>query len=68
MIDGATLAADLLEEAGAEETAASLREGMIVTERNIDERIRRLARLTALGVNLALQSALDVEDVAAFLS
>ena len=57
-----------LEEAGAEETAASLREGMIVTERNIDERIRRLARLTALGVNLALQSALDVEDVAAFLS
>ena len=41
---------------------------MIVTERNIDERIRRLARLTALGVNLALQSALDVEDVAAFLS
>ena len=68
VIDGATLAADLLEEAGAEETAASLREGMIVTERNIDERIRRLARLTALGVNLALQSALDVEDVAAFLS
>ena len=41
---------------------------MIVTERSIDERIRRLARLTALGVNLALQSALDVEDVAAFLS
>ena len=68
VIDGATLAADLLEEAGAEETAASLREGMIVTERSIDERIRRLARLTALGVNLALQSALDVEDVAAFLS
>ena len=68
VIDGATLAADLLEEAGAEETAASLRGGIIVTERGIDEHIRRLAKLTALGVNLALQSALDVEDVAAFFT
>ena len=57
-----------LEEAGAEETAASLRGGIIVTERGIDEHIRRLAKLTALGVNLALQSALDVEDVAAFFT
>lgn len=46
VIDGATLAADLLEEAGAEETAASLRGGIIVTERGIDEHIRRLAKLT----------------------
>ncbi len=42
--------------------------GIIVTERGIDEHIRRLAKLTALGVNLALQSALDVEDVAAFFT
>lgn len=68
VIEGATLAADLLEEAGAEVDEAALPDSsMIVTPKDIDERVRRLSRLVGCGINLALQEGLAVEDVLALM-
>ena len=39
---------------------------MVVTPRDIDARVSRIARLLARGINLALQPELDAEDLACF--
>ena len=66
VIEGATLAADLLEQAGAAAEESALPPvSLLVAPKDIDRRARRLARLTACGINLALQRELDVEDVLA---
>ena len=63
---GATLAADLLEQAGAAAEESALPPvSLLVAPKDIDRRARRLARLTACGINLALQRELDVEDALA---
>lgn len=71
VIQAATLAADLLEESGAEAAqepfSARLADDIIVTPKDIDARIRHLSRLVGCGINLALQPALSPEDVAALL-
>lgn len=71
VIEAATLAADLLEESGAAcaEPLPSARfdPGVIVTPKDIDSRVHELSRLIGYGINLALQPALTVEDVTAFL-
>ena len=70
--DGATLAADILEEAGKGELdpAALAGEGgsLMVTPRDIDQRVSDMAKVIGFGINLALQSGLTVEDVELFLS
>lgn len=72
MVDGATLAADILEEAGKGELdpAALAGEGgsLMVTPRDIDQRVSDMAKVIGFGINLALQSGLTVEDVELFLS
>ena len=72
VVDGATLAADLLEEAGKGELdpAALAGEGgsLMVTPRDIDQRVSDMAKVIGFGINLALQSGLTVEDVELFLS
>lgn len=66
VIEGATLAADLLEQAGAAAEESALPPvSLLVAPKDIDRRARRLARLTACGINLALQRELDVEDALA---
>jgi len=58
VVDAATLALDVLDEAGATiDDPAALRghEGVFVTTRDIDAQIRALARVIGCGVNLALQ-------------
>ena len=71
VVDAATLAADLLEEAGVEHIDADrLRQGqgnMMVTPRDIDAQVRDLAKVVGYGINWALQD-LDVEDITALLS
>ena len=71
VIEAATLAADLLEEGGAEETeepfSARFETPFIVTPKDIDTQVRELSRLVGYGINLALQPALKVEDITAFL-
>ena len=72
VVDGATLAADILEEAGKGELdpAALAGEGgsLMVTPRDIDQRVSDMAKVIGFGINLALQSGLTVEDVELFLS
>ena len=72
VVDGATLAADLLAEAGqADLDPQALRgagEGVLVTPRDIDARVADLAKVVGFGINLALQTGLTVEDVELFLS
>ena len=68
VIEAATLAADLLESGRAAAPEAwAAGENAVVTPKDIDGQIRRLGRLVGLGINLALQPALDAEDLAALL-
>lgn len=57
VVDAATLALDVLEEAGAavgEPSALRGHGGVFVTTRDIDARVRALARIVGYGVDLAL--------------
>ena len=70
VVDAATLAADLLSEAGIPEPAALLRghrESMTVTPRDIDRQVRDLSKVAGYGINWALQ-ALDIPEINALLS
>lgn len=71
VVDAATLAADLLEEAGQGAVdAEALRKGqqnLMVTPRDIDSQVRDLAKVIGYGVNWALQE-LDMEEMTALLS
>lgn len=70
VVDAATLAADLLEEAGAkaEETAAlqTLQRGVMVTPRDIDAQITELSRIVGYGIDLALHP-INFEDLSELL-
>lgn len=67
VVEGGTLALDLLEEAGAEAPESlSLRPGLFVTPKEVDEQVKELARVVGYGVNAALHG-LSAEDSAALL-
>ncbi len=64
VIEGATLAADLLEEAGAAVDEETLPDStLIVTPKDIDARVRHLSRLVSCGINLALQEGWSMEEL-----
>lgn len=71
VVDGATIAADLLEESGiAEVDADRLREKavpMMVTPRDIDSQVRELAKVAGYGINWALQE-LEIDEITALLA
>ena len=70
VVDAATLAADLLEESGAEQVdEEKLRENgsFMVTTRDIDQQVRDLAKVAGYGINWALQD-LEIEEINALLS
>ena len=71
VVDAATLAADLLEEAGvAELDETRLRRGkapLTVTTRDVDQQVRELSRVVGYGVNWALQD-LEIEEINALLA
>lgn len=64
VVDGATLAADLLEAAGREANAEVLASApgasLMVTPRDIDQRVADLAKVIGYAVSLALQPGLDL--------
>lgn len=67
VVEGATLALDLLEEAGAAAPEGlSLRPGLFVTPKEVDGQVRELARVVGYGVNAALHG-LSAADSAALL-
>ena len=72
VVDGATLAADILAEAGKGELEPEALQGhdggIFVTPRDIDERVADLSRVIGYGLTLALQPGLTMEDVEMFLS
>ena len=72
VVDAATLAADVLAEAGQGSLdPAALSgggEGVIVTPREIDSDVADLAKVIGYAINLALQPGLTVEDVEMFMS
>ena len=72
VVDAVTLAADILAEAGQEgldpEALAGAGEGLMVTPRDIDQRVADLVKVIGYGINLALQPGLTIEDVDLFLS
>jgi len=71
VVDGATLAADLLEEAGITEIdEKKLRgkgKGVTVTPRDIDQQVRDLSKVIGYAINWALQE-LEIGEITALLS
>jgi spore protease len=71
VVDAATLAADLLEEAGMTEIdGEALRrqpQNLMVTPRDIDQQVRDLSKVVGYGINWALQD-LEIEEMNALLS
>lgn len=72
VVDAATLAADLTEEAGLGEfNPESFRDfagDMIVTPKDIDASIADISKLIGYSINLALHKGLTIDDVNMFLS
>lgn len=72
VVDAATLASDLVEQAGMQgcrpEDLERFGGEMIVTPREIDSRVGDISKLLGYGINLALHEGLTVEDVDMFLS
>ena len=71
VVDAATLAADLLEEAGTEhvdeDKLRQSQQNLMVTPRDIDALVRDLAKVIGYGINWALQD-LEIEEMNALLS
>ncbi|MGN0463987.1 MAG: GPR endopeptidase [Acutalibacteraceae bacterium] len=75
MVDAATLASDLIEQAGYASDAAAFQkllkpigEQIMVTPKEIDLMIERASQLVAMGINCALQPELDPKDILAIVS
>lgn len=74
VVDGITVALDIMEESGVELTDEKRREilrserGMMVTPKEIDLTIKRAARLLSLSVNRALQPDMSADDITAIVS
>ena len=67
VVDGATLAADILEGTGKEADPAALAgapgASLMVTPRDIDQRVADLSKVIGYAVSLALQPQLDLEGL-----
>jgi len=72
VVDAATLAADLAEQAGAKdinpEDLSNYGGSMIVTPKEIDANVSDIAKLVGYGINLALHKDLSMDDINMFLS
>ncbi len=70
VVDGATLALDLLEEAGASAPDREALAGgadLFVTPRDIDSRAAALSKVLGYGISLALNPSLTVDDLTMLL-
>lgn len=71
VVDGATLALELLTEAGREDidpqALGGKGEGLYLTPRDIDVRVREAAKLIAYALDLALQPGMTLEELEALL-
>ena len=67
VVDGATLAMDLLGQEELPKLAQGV-ENLMVTPRDIDAQVADLSKVIGFGIDLALHDGLSVEDVELFLS
>lgn len=67
VVDGATLCSDLLEEAGKSADPDALKDApgatLIVTPRDIDQRVEDMAKIIGYAVSLALQPGMGLEEL-----
>lgn len=72
VVDGATLAADILAEAGRgelePEALAGTGASLMVTPRDIDSRVADLSKVIGYGISLAINPQLTLEDMELMLS
>lgn len=72
VVDAATLAADVLAGAGKGEVdpaaLAGVGSDLMVTPRDIDQRVADMGKVIGYGIDLALHTGLSIEDVELFLS
>ncbi len=72
VVDVATLASDLIEQSGGGEVSPEVFSrfsgGMIVTPKEIDEKVTDISKILGYSINLALHQGISVEDVTSFLS
>lgn len=72
VVDAATLAADLVEQAGitdvGHERFDALSGGLIVTPKEIDRQVADVAKILGYAINLALHTGIGVEEINTFLS
>lgn len=71
VVDGATLCADLLEEAGQHPDPQAISQApgatLMVTPRDIDQRVEDMAKVIGYALSLSLQPALDLESLQALI-
>ncbi len=67
VVDMTTVACDLLQDEAAEEKVSEAGQGMMVTPREIDLAVEHAAKLTAFGLNRALQPDLSLTDLQALV-
>ena len=72
VVDAATLACDLLSEAGRGDldpaALSGAGEGLVVTPKDVDAQVADLAKVIGYGINLALQPGLSLADIELLLS
>ena len=69
VVDGATLAADIAQQSGAQcEALDDLNTPVLVTTRDVDQQTADAARVIGYGINLYLHPSLDIADMELFLS
>lgn len=71
VVDAATLAADLMEQAGMQVDSEVLKNdggGMIVTPKDIDASIQDIAKVIGYSLNLAFHEGMGIDDVTMFIS
>lgn len=72
VVDAATIAADVVQEAGKADLDPAALGGagreLIVTPRDIDQRVTDMAKVIGYGINMALQPGITVADIEMFLS
>jgi spore protease len=71
VVDGTTLALDLLEQAGRDDLGRQALGGrgsdFFVTPREVDSRVAELSRVIGYGVSLGLNPSLSVDDLVMLL-
>ena len=67
VVEGATLCADLLSQAGVEKPEDLPGGGLLVTPKDIDQRVEDMAKVMGYAVSLALQPGLELADLEALV-